>query len=424
MTFSFTTDKRIIHRWAGSQFEEQDLAISGAGGISVNEDSTGFTISGAAVQFSVEDDGSPVSSTVDTLDFQHALSASGSDTVDINVVESEFTTVVFLTGDQVIAGNKTFENNVVIEGNLVVSGTETILNTETLEVEDNIVVLNSTFSGSPTLDAGIEVERGDEDNAQLLWDETNNYWVAGTSGSLERILTESDLTAISGDLDTKLDLDGGNSPMTGFLTLFADPTASGHAANKYYVDQGDASTLASAQSYADAGDSSTLSSANSYTDSEIASLSGYAEDAFVNISGDTMTGFLTLNADPTDDLHAVTKQYVDAQVSSATIEVREDDALVVSGAGVMNFTSGLNVTLSGSDIAEIEVDDATVMFLAGDQTATGKKTFDGGLAVASGVAPADSSDTQGGVEGELRWDDDFIYVYVGSQWKRTAVATF
>lgn len=32
----------------------------------------------------------------------------------------------------------------------------------------------------------------------------------------------------------------------------------------------------------------------------------------VNKNGDTMTGFLTLNADPTSALHAVTKQYVDA----------------------------------------------------------------------------------------------------------------
>ena len=34
-----------------------------------------------------------------------------------------------------------------------------MLNTETLEVEDNIVLLNSNVTGSPTLDAGLEVER-------------------------------------------------------------------------------------------------------------------------------------------------------------------------------------------------------------------------------------------------------------------------
>jgi len=36
-----------------------------------------------------------------------------------------------------------------------------------------------------------------------------------------------------------------------------------------------------------------------------------AESLFVNVSGDTMTGFLSLHADPTNALHATTKQYVD-----------------------------------------------------------------------------------------------------------------
>ncbi len=35
----------------------------------------------------------------------------------------------------------------------------------------------------------------------------------------------------------------------------------------------------------------------------------------VSKSGDTMTGFLTLHADPTADLHAVTKQYVDDEIA-------------------------------------------------------------------------------------------------------------
>jgi hypothetical protein len=40
-------------------------------------------------------------------------------------------------------------------------------------------------------------------------------------------------------------------------------------------------------------------------------------DNWVNESGDVMTGFLTLHADPTANLHAATKQYVDAQISSS-----------------------------------------------------------------------------------------------------------
>ena len=43
-------------------------------------------------------------------------------------------------------------------------------------------------------------------------------------------------------------------------------------------------------------------------------VSGGAGDIWVKKAGDTMTGFLTLNADPTAALHAVTKQYADALV--------------------------------------------------------------------------------------------------------------
>lgn len=37
-----------------------------------------------------------------------------------------------------------------------------------------------------------------------------------------------------------------------------------------------------------------------------------ADARYVNITGDTMTGFLTLHAAPTNNMHAATKQYVDA----------------------------------------------------------------------------------------------------------------
>ena len=76
--------------------------------------------------------------------------------------------------------NVTF-NNVVVSGNLTVSGTQTTLNTATLSVADNKVVLNSDATGSPTENAGLEVERGDSANVEFLWNETNDRWVADNS---------------------------------------------------------------------------------------------------------------------------------------------------------------------------------------------------------------------------------------------------
>jgi hypothetical protein len=81
----------------------------------------------------------------------------------------------------------TTSGNATIGGNLTVSGTTTTINTTVLDIGDNIIELNSDATGSPTENAGIDVQRGDALSKQLLWDETNDRWtvanetfVAGT----------------------------------------------------------------------------------------------------------------------------------------------------------------------------------------------------------------------------------------------------
>ncbi len=77
----------------------------------------------------------------------------------------------------------TTTGDVTVGGNLTVNGTTTTLNTETLAVEDNIVLLNSNVTGSPTTNAGIEVERGDSSNVVLRWNESTDSWEVTEDGS-------------------------------------------------------------------------------------------------------------------------------------------------------------------------------------------------------------------------------------------------
>ena len=67
---------------------------------------------------------------------------------------------------------------VTITSNLTVTGTTTTVNTETINLADNIILLNSNLAGdaAPSQDAGIEIERGTEDNVQFIWDESEDYW--------------------------------------------------------------------------------------------------------------------------------------------------------------------------------------------------------------------------------------------------------
>lgn len=77
-----------------------------------------------------------------------------------------------------VTGNIYAGGNLVITGDLTVSGDTTTLNTATLNVEDNLITLNSGVSGSPTLSAGIEVNRGTSTDVSLNWNETSDKWTA------------------------------------------------------------------------------------------------------------------------------------------------------------------------------------------------------------------------------------------------------
>jgi len=74
-------------------------------------------------------------------------------------------------------------DNLNVTGNLTVSGTTTSINTETVTVDDNIIILNNNATGAPSVDAGIEIERGSSTNVQLRWNETTDKWQFTNDGS-------------------------------------------------------------------------------------------------------------------------------------------------------------------------------------------------------------------------------------------------
>lgn len=99
-------------------------------------------------------------------------------------------------------GITTVNNSLVVSGNLTVEGTTTTLNTATLEVEDNVVLLNKGVTGVPSLDAGLEIERGDSANVQLLWNETSNSWTLTNEGTHYHDIARKYVSEIAGDTVT------------------------------------------------------------------------------------------------------------------------------------------------------------------------------------------------------------------------------
>ena len=77
----------------------------------------------------------------------------------------------------------TITNNLTVGGNLNVTGTINSVNTTTVNIVDNKINLNTDFTGTPTADAGIRVERGDGADVEILWNETNDNWTLSNNGT-------------------------------------------------------------------------------------------------------------------------------------------------------------------------------------------------------------------------------------------------
>lgn len=209
--------------------------------------------------------------------------------------------------------------------------------------------------------------------------------------------------------------------MTGALTLSGAPTADLHAATKAYVDGQAASAKsgaeATAQGYVDALKGTSADAATAITVygaiAKAAAAGTAASNAQTTASnalpkaGGTMTGFITLHAAPTSNMHAATKKYVDDAKSSAVSTAKgttSDASTVISIYGARKYTdekiAGVNSTIStlqtsignlsnimnflgttttalkdGSTTSSITIGGSTVTAKAGDVVVNGNKEF-------------------------------------------------
>ena len=90
----------------------------------------------------------------------------------------------------------TITNNLNVGGNLNVTGTINSVNTTQVNIVDNKINLNTDFTGTPTADAGIRVERGDSADVEILWNETNDNWTLTNDGTNYHAITRKYSTTI------------------------------------------------------------------------------------------------------------------------------------------------------------------------------------------------------------------------------------
>jgi hypothetical protein len=244
-----------------------------------------------------------------------------------------------------------------------------------------------TWDGEKWVTMGAQIE-GPGDMIPL---EDEAVGSPGTSGKYSREDHVHPLTAgevnrtYVDDQDALRVLKAGDT-MSGPLVLPADPTANLQAATKQYVDSHAGGGAASAVTFAPGGN---VAATN--VQAAIAEL----DNEKVAKAGDTMTGPLALPADPTANLQASTKQYVDAV------------ALLVPHAATVTPLAGATIGAVGT----------SVKYAREDHVHPGGSGGGGGASLAiSDTPPA------GAADGSLWWESDSGQLYVryndgnSSQW--------
>lgn len=153
-------------------------------------------IAGITTSFTLSD-----GSTTDTFNSGETLTFAGT----ANEIE---TTV---SNNQVQIG---LPNDVTITGNLTVSGTTTTVDSTTVDIGDNIIALNGTGATK----GGLAVNDADgPSSGSLLWDGSNNYWVAGATGSEVKILLEEGDGILSSSAQIATNISGSSTALSASL---------------------------------------------------------------------------------------------------------------------------------------------------------------------------------------------------------------
>jgi len=183
-----------------------------------------------------------------TVDAQGRLTAAGNTTISVTASQISDRGTNLVTGLTGTAGeitvsnsgvgavtlslpaNVTISNNLVVTGDLTVSGNTTTVNTEQLNVEDNIITLNSGVTGAPALNAGVEINRGASTDVSILWNETTDKWTFTNDGTnyvnLGDVTAAALIAAAGGDGTNGQALTTNGSGVLDFTTIVGTTEAS------------------------------------------------------------------------------------------------------------------------------------------------------------------------------------------------------
>lgn len=79
----------------------------------------------------------------------------------------------------------------------------TDINTPSLVIADNMVLLNKNQTGTPlsALEGGLEIERGNYQNAKIYWQESSSKWKCNLGGQIKTIVFQEDISPLTSTTD-------------------------------------------------------------------------------------------------------------------------------------------------------------------------------------------------------------------------------
>ncbi len=283
------------------------------------------------------------------LETRTALNDAKVTNTDVNVNEANLRTRLADISSNVTIGDATdvtvtTSGALVVTGNLTVNGTTTTVNTNTVNIGDNIIVLNSDETGTPSQNAGIEVERGTASNKTLTWDETNDKWTVGSetfvAGAFTGDLTGDVTGDVTGNADTATTLATARSIAGQSFNGSADITIA-------TTDLSDISALDTDLSSVSANDDSlaTAKAIKTYVDAQVDTVDTIAELADINQNNPT-AGQVFIR-----DTSSVPAKWKNAHLTAGTnVSITNGDGSITIASTDTTFTAASNngLVLSGT----------------------------------------------------------------------------